>query len=151
MKIGQPETSMEVVDAGVYAAKVAGVEEAESNYDKPRLKWVFRIADADGETSDIWYWTGATLSTHKLATLRPLVKALFPEADLDDPAYVFDTDLAVGKRCRVLLGIDEERGRNRIEKVMPAEPRKVAGARPAAVRAAAPVAEVDESDDAIPF
>ena len=129
MKIGQPETSIELWDAGTYAAKVIGVEEAVSSFPgnegKPRLKWRFMVRNDEGETSEVWYWTNATLSAHKMATLRPLVRALFPDADLDNPAYVFDTEEAVEKRCRVILGIDEERGRNRIEKVLAAEARRV--------------------------
>lgn len=144
MKIGQPASSIEVWDAGTYPAKVVGVEETESSFPgsegKPRLKWRFMLRNDEGETSEVWYWTNATLSTHKMATLRPLVRALFPDAELDSPDYVFDTDEAVDKRCRVILGVDEERGRNRIEKVLAAEARRVAKSSPTpeAVGAGAP-------------
>ena len=149
MKIGQPASSIEVWDAGTYPAKIVGVEETESTFPgsegKPRLKWRVMVRNDDGETSEVWYWTNATLSTHKMATLRPLVRALFPDADLDSPDYVFDTDEAVERRCRVILGVDEERGRNRIEKVLPAEARKVARSERPPAEAAAPAAE------AVPF
>jgi len=166
MRIGQAE-SVEVWDEGTYDAKVAAVEETESTWPgkegTPRLKFVFRVRSDDGtEYTDVWKYTNASLSKHKNATLRPLIAVLMPEADLDDPAFVLETDELVNERCRVILGIDAEKGRNTIDKVMRPAPR---AARPAAERAAAgaPVAvaprraavavadpQLDE-DDAPPF
>lgn len=129
MKIGQPNESLEVWDAGTYPAQVVKVEDDESKYPgnegKPRLKWTFRVSHPEtGETSDIWHWTNATLSTHKMATFRPIVRVLLPDLDLDDKQLQITTERDfLGKRCRVILGIDEERGRNRIEKVLPVEAR----------------------------
>jgi hypothetical protein len=128
MKVGQPASSMEVWDPATYPGKIVEIieEPAESSkYGKARLKFVIRANNEDGETSDLWYWTNMTLSNHKLATFRPLVRAVMPDLNLDDPALVVDTDDLVGKRCRVILGIDEERGRNVVEKVLPAEGRRV--------------------------
>lgn len=130
MKIGQPASSIEVWDEGTYPAKILSHEETESTFPgsegKPRIKWVLQLVNPDGDTSEVWYYTNATLSAHKLATLRPLVRAVLPELDLDDPKLEIDTADLNGKRCRVLLGINHEKGRNVIEKVLPAEPRKVA-------------------------
>lgn len=127
MKIGQPESSIEQWDPGTYPGKVVEmVEESaeESKYGKGRLKWVIRVTDPDGETQDLWYWTNKTLSRHAAATFRPFVKVLAPELDLDDPALEVDTDDLIGKRCRVIVGINEEKGRNVAEKVLAAELRR---------------------------
>src|SRR5262245_37270898 len=112
MKVGQPQQTIEVWDAGTYPAEVVDQEDTESTYPgsegKPRLKWVFRV-QGDGEYADIWYWTNATLSKHQAATFRPLVRALRPDLDLDDPDLEIDTRELIGSKCRVILGIDEER------------------------------------------
>src|SRR5262245_56943578 len=129
VKIGQPASSIECWDAGTYPDKVVEVVEEpaeQSKFGKPRLKWVIRATDPDGETQDLWYWTNCTLSRHQNATFRPFVKAVAPDLDLDDPDLEIDTDDLVGKRCRVIVGINEEKGRNTAEKVLPAEARKVA-------------------------
>ncbi len=127
MKIGQAE-SIEIWNEGTYDAKVAAVEETDSTWPgkegTPRLKFVFRVRSDDGESyTDVWKFTNATLSKHKNATLRPLVKALLPTADLDAADFVLDTDELVAVRCRVILGIDEEKGRNTIDKVLAPAPR----------------------------
>jgi hypothetical protein len=152
MKIGQPASSIEVWDEGTYPAKILSHEETESTFPgsegKPRIKWVLQLVNADGDTSEVWYYTNATLSAHKLATLRPLVRAVLPDLDLDDPQLEVDTNNLNGKRCRVLLGINHEKGRNVIEKVLPAEPRKVtkpAERQPVAAGAAA------AEDESVPF
>jgi len=130
MKIGHGE-SIEVWDAGMYDAKVTDVEETESTWPgkegTPRLKFVLRVRDTEDPDryTDLWYFTGTTLSKHPNATLRPFVKALMPEADLDDPALELDSDDLRGKRCRVVLGINQEKGRNVVEKVLPPAARKV--------------------------
>jgi hypothetical protein len=136
MRIGQAE-SVEIWEEGTYDAKVAAVEETESTWPgkegTPRLKFVFRVRSEDGsEYTDVWKYTNASLSKHKNATLRPLVAVLMPEADLDDPAFVLETDELVNERCRVILGVDQEKGRNTIDKVMRPAARS---ARPAAERA----------------
>lgn len=130
MKIGQGE-SIEIWDAGMYEAKVVGVEETESTYPgkegTPRLKFVLRVKDNEEDRyTDLWYFTGTTLSKHPAATLRPFVRALMPDADLDDPAIELDSDDLKGKRCRVVLGVNQEKGRNTIDKVLPPAARKVA-------------------------
>jgi hypothetical protein len=159
VKIGQGE-SIEIWDPGMYDAKVIDVEETESTWPgkegTPRLKFVLRVKDAEEDRyTDIWYFTGTTLSKHPNATLRPFVKALMPDADLDDPAIELDSDEFKGKRCRVVLGINQEKGRNTIDKVLPPATRKVT--KPAPTEERAPVgvtagkgkATVDEAD--IPF
>lgn len=135
MRVAQSE-SVEVWEAGVYPAVVRDVVETVSTYPgsegKPRLRFVFRVSSEGGEFTDVWYFTGATLSKHPAATLRPAVSVLRPDLDLDDPDLELETghpegqaaaedDALIGCRCRVILGINEERGRNVIEKVMPAE------------------------------
>lgn len=148
MKIGQPASSVEVWDAGVYPGKVAEMveESAEgSKYGKPRLKWVIRVTDPEGETQDLWYWTNCTLSKHAAATFRPFVQAIAPETDVDDPDAEVDTDDLIGKRCQVVVGINVEKGRNTVEKVLPPATRKVARA---VEREAVPVGVTEE---AVPF
>jgi hypothetical protein len=129
VKIAQSE-SVEVWDAGLYKAKVISCEQTESTWPgkegTPRFKWVIRVTNDEGEHTDIWHWTGATLSKHPNATLRPFVQAVLPGAELDAPDAELDTDDLVGKRCQVILGVNAEKGRNTIEKVLPAEGRKVA-------------------------
>jgi hypothetical protein len=143
---------MEIWDAGVYPASVVDVVEtvsAEQYGSKPRLRIVFRVEGGDGQYADVWYFTGATLSRHPNATLRPLVAALRPDLDLDDPELELDighpddntanpNDILVGARCRVILGVNQERGRNTIEKVMPAETRRAAPQRQPAAAGAKP-------------
>jgi len=129
VKISQPASSVDVWDAGTYPGKVVEVVEEpaeQSKFGKPRLKWVIRATDPEGATQDLWYWTNCTLSRHQHATFRPFVRALVPEMDLDDPELEVDTDDLVGKRCRVLVGINDEKQRNTVEKVLPAEARRVA-------------------------
>lgn len=161
-KIAQAE-SVEVWEAGMYPAEVLSCEETKSTWPgkegTPRFKWVLRIKSAGGEYTDVWHWTGATFSKHPNATLRPFVKAVLPDADLDGDDVDLDTDDLVGKVCRVILGINEEKGRNVIDKVLPAEGQqgKVA---PVAARATNPVPTVAQrraaqaappSEDDIPF
>jgi len=129
VKIGQPASSIECWDAGTYPGKVVEVVEEpaeQSKFGKPRLKWIIRATDPDGETQDLWYWTNCTLSRHQNATFRPFVKAVAPDLDLDDPDLEVDTDALVGARCRLIVGVNEEKGRNVVDKVLPAEARKVA-------------------------
>lgn len=130
MKIAQP--SIEVWEAGTYPARVKAVEETVSTYPgsegKPRLKFVLEVKDAGRENGDqiteIWHFTNATLSKHQNATFRPFVRALCPELDLDAADLEIDTEDLVGKKCRVILGINEEKGRNSVDKVLPAETRR---------------------------
>lgn len=128
VKIGQPASSTDVWDAGTYPGKVVEVVEEpaeQSKFGKPRLKWVIRATDQAGETQDLWYWTNCSLSRHQNATFRPFVHALAPELDLDDPDLEVDTEELVGKRCRVIVGVNEEKARNVVDKVLPAEARRV--------------------------
>lgn len=134
MRIGQQE-DIEIWDAGVYPATVVDVVETVSTYPgsegKPRLRIVFRV-ESDGAYTDVWYFTGATLSKHPNATLRPAVVVLRPDLDLDDPDLDLEighadgqpkssNDALIGARCRVILGVNEEKGRNVVEKVLPLE------------------------------
>lgn len=133
MRVGQEE-AIEVWDAGVYPATVVDVVETVSGEQygsKPRLRIVFRV-EHEGEHADVWYFTGATLSRHPAATLRPTVATLRPDLDLDDPDLDLELghpegmprandDALIGRKCRVILGINEERGRNVVEKVLPLE------------------------------
>jgi len=156
VRVAQSE-SIEVWEAGLYRAIVHDVVETVSTYPgsegKPRLRFVFRVAAESGDYTDVWYFTGATLSRHPAATLRPTVAALRPDLDLDDPELALDTghpegqqpdrdDALIGARCRVILGVNEEKGRNVVEKVLPAESeQKASGPRrpsPAANGAKAP-------------
>jgi hypothetical protein len=134
VKIGQGE-SIEIWDAGMYDAKVVEVEETESTWPgkegTPRLKFVLRVKDAEEDRyTDLWYFTGTTLSKHPNATLRPFVKALMPDLDLDDPAIELDSADLKNKRCRVVLGINQEKGRNNVDKVLPPATRKVVTSTP---------------------
>jgi hypothetical protein len=172
VKISQGE-SPEVWEPGMYPAKVTACEQTESTWPgkegQPRFKWVLRVSNDDGEYTDIWHWTGASLSTHPNATLRPFLKAVAPDLELDDPNDPPDTDEVIGRKCQVILGINEAKGRNSVEKVLPASSRKTrtaateeegetrqsvaAGPRAAvptvAQRKAAAATEINEDD--IPF
>lgn len=135
--------SIVVWDAGMYAGKILRCESAESTLPgkegQLRFKFVIRLTDPQSdEYNDIPYYTNTTLSKHENAKLRPMVRALLPDLDLDDPevAASLDTDDLVGKRCRVVLGISEKSGKNTVDKVLAPETpksRAVAAARPAAV------------------
>lgn len=138
--VGQPVgQALEVWDPGMYPAEILSCELTRSTYPgkegTPRLKWVIRVHD-QGAVNDVWYWTNATLTDHAAATFRPLVRAALPELALPevkaDPTFTVDTDDLVGRRIQVVLGVDEARGRNRVEKVLPATTRRARGARPAA-------------------
>jgi hypothetical protein len=127
-----PGGSIEVWPAGLYEAKVVVCEAAESVFPgregQPRFKWIVRVRSNDDpdEFNDVHHYTNTTLSTHPNAKLRPFLKALQPTVDLDDldVAENLDTDDYVGKRCRVVLGVNEEKGRNTIDKVLPPETAK---------------------------
>lgn len=140
MRIGQQEDIV-VWEAGLYPASVVDVVETVSSWPgkegTPRLRIVFRVESEDQYT-DVWHFTNATLSKHPNATFRPVVAALRPDLDLDDPDLELDTghpegqkaspdDSLIGARCRVILGVDAEKGRNKVEKVMAAETTKRSG------------------------
>lgn len=152
MKVGQAE-SIEVWDESTYAAVVVDVVETVSTYPgsegKPRLRHVFRVSNPAGEHITVPYFTGATLSRHPKATLRPLVATLRPDLDLDDPNLELEIghpedgaahpdDALIGARCRVFLVVNAEKGRNDIAKVLAATPvrRVQRPAEPVAARAA---------------
>lgn len=126
--------SMTVWEAGTYPAKILSCEQTKSTYpgkeETDRFKWVIRVSNEDGEYTDVWHFTNATLSTHVRATFRPMARTLLPELDWSDKDVEVDTDDMVGKRCRVILGINEEKGRNVVEKILAPEAKK---ARPAPV------------------
>lgn len=143
MKIEQ-ETVI-VWEPGMYEAKVTAVEQTESTWPgkegTPRFKFVLRVKSTDGEEyNDLWYFTGTRLSKQPRALLPPFVKALRPDINLDDPNVDLDTDDLIGRRCRVVLGINEEKGRNTIDKVLPVQTRTVPK------QAAAPVKAAPEDD-----
>lgn len=169
MRVTQGE-SVVVFDAGLYEATVVDVVETVSTYPgsegKPRLRLVFRVETEEGY-SDIWGFSGATMSRHPAATLRPIVAAIRPDLDLDDPELDLEIghpedqpasrdDVLIGRACRVLLGVDQERGRNKVEKVLPAEVKRPArpAARPAVAAAVPrrPLAAVGVAEDGeVPF
>jgi len=147
MKVGQTE-SIEVWDEGTYPAMVVDVVEEVSNWPgkegTPRLRIVFRVVAETGEHTDVWHYTNATLSTHRAAKLRPIIATLRPDLNLDDPGLELELghpdgqrpspdDVLVGCECRVILGLNAEKGRNQIDKVLSAEvrPRQGGPRRPA--------------------
>jgi hypothetical protein len=150
MRIGQQEDIVVWEEAGPYPAVVLDVVETVSSEQygsKPRLRIVFRVISGD-DYIDVWHFTGATLSKHPNATFRPLVAVLRPDLDLDDPDLELNIghpegqraaadDTLIGAKCRVILGVNAEKGRNVIEKVMPPEAKRSVPRTPVAAGEAA--------------
>ena len=135
MRIG-PTEDIVIWDEGTYPATVVDVVEDVSTWPgkegTPRLRIVFRLDGGEGSYTDVWHYTNATLSKHRNAKLRPVLDTLRPDLNLDDPELELDLghpdgqraspdDSVFGSRCRVILGINREKGRNEIEKVLAAE------------------------------
>ena len=151
--VGQPQSSIEIWDPGIYPAWIEvgppSDHEAMSSFEgrAPSLRLKFHLhlergEGAQAETTDLWHYTNATLSTHKLATFRPLVKAVFPDLNLDDPNCQVDSTSLHGNWVRVLIGLSADEAKNVVEKVLPLydTPRKAAAPVAPAARPAASVA-----------
>ena len=105
------------IPAGTYDATLDGVTSEE--HDLYGHRWVFhmRILEMhpDGGDFDLQVWTPPRISSTGMA--RDLVKAL--GADVSKGARV-DLGALRGRHARLIVTLDEEKGRNRVKGVMPA-------------------------------
>ena len=90
------------LDAGVYAAKVSGVEEADGGQfgDQVKLLLTTDEPDADGQPIELWAWASRKLTTR--SKLWRWVTALTGSPPQLGRVFTIE-DLLIGKPCRVQI------------------------------------------------
>lgn len=136
MSITVQRTKTEPIPAGLYAATIEKLEEAEGKFG-PQLKATFLLDEAGFEGKTLTGWASLTFSP-KSKLWAWVRSAVFGGRDLPESYQTFDSDHLIGRR--VFLSVSTEKGTdgeayNRVKDVLPFRRAQPVAAQPTATPA----------------